>query len=191
MKATFEELENKHAGLVFGIFAFCAIAFGIDVSVELAIEINEKETISTLEFFHFAVEIVSVSALIFAAIFALRFYLNIRTTTQTVFNTASAIKSGFDTVIHQKFDVWQLTKSEKEICLLAIRGLSITEIATHRASKEGTIKAHLHKIYVKAHVNSRAELMSVIMDEMLSDHSFTASGSIEKDAIDLSNRLSA
>ena len=111
---------------------------------------------------------------------AISFYFNIRKSVKQLFSLTAAMRSGFDNVINEKFTIWKLTKTEQDIALLAIRGSSINEIAELRGSKEGTIKAHLHGIYTKAGVKTRPELMSLIMDEMLSEHSLSASGSIEK-----------
>jgi DNA-binding NarL/FixJ family response regulator len=132
------------------------------------------------ELLHFVLEILAVAGVVIASSMAISFYFNIRKSVKQLFSLTAAMRSGFDNVINEKFTIWKLTKIEQDIALLAIRGSSINEIAELRGSKEGTIKAHLHGIYTKAGVKTRPELMSLIMDEMLSEHSLSASGSIEK-----------
>lgn len=56
---------------------------------------------------------------------------------------------------------------ERNIAMYMLKGLSISEIATARATAEGTIKAQSSSIFRKTGVNSRTELMSLFMDEFL------------------------
>ena len=176
----FSELELNRAGFVFGTLAFCAMAFSLDVAIELTIEVIESEKFGFFELLHFVLEILAVAGVVVASSMAIRFYFNIRKSVAQLFSLTTAMRDGFDKVINDKFMSWELTKAEKDIALLAIRGSSINEIAELRGSKDGTIKAHLHGIYTKAGVKNRPELMSLIMDEMLTEHNFVASGSIEK-----------
>lgn len=52
-----------------------------------------------------------------------------------------------------------LTSREMEIVELVCRGLRNKEIADHFSLTEGTVKVHLHNVYRKLGVNSRAELI--------------------------------
>ena len=53
------------------------------------------------------------------------------------------------------------------MALLAVKGLSIAEIAQMRNTREGTVKAQNAAVYRKAGVSGRAELMSVFMEEIV------------------------
>ncbi len=80
------------------------------------------------------------------------------------------IASGaFETVLQEHFDQWALTASERDVARLAIKGLSIAEMADLRGSKEGTIKAHSAAIYRKAGVTGRLELLSLFIEEIMAD----------------------
>ncbi|MDP6952768.1 MAG: LuxR C-terminal-related transcriptional regulator [Alphaproteobacteria bacterium] len=70
-------------------------------------------------------------------------------------------------MLEEHFDRWALTPSERDVALLAIKGLSITEIAGVRETKEGTIKAQCNAVYRKAGVSGRPQLLSVFIEELL------------------------
>ena len=74
----------------------------------------------------------------------------------------------FQSVLTQHFDGWGLTPSERDVALLAIKGLSISEIAALRSTAEGTVKAQNAAVYRKAGVSGRAELLSVFIEEIVS-----------------------
>lgn len=65
------------------------------------------------------------------------------------------------------FSAWGLTASEQDVATFAIKGYSIAEIANLRGSSEGTIKTHLNAIYRKADVPGRAQLVSVLVEDLL------------------------
>jgi DNA-binding CsgD family transcriptional regulator len=69
----------------------------------------------------------------------------------------------------EHFDTWALTPSERDVALLAIKGLSISEIAEVRTTKEGTIKAQCNAIYSKAGVSGRQQLLSLFIEELMAD----------------------
>ena len=52
---------------------------------------------------------------------------------------------------------------------LAIKGLSIAEIAALRETKEGTIKAQSAAIYRKAGVTGRLQLLSLFIEELMAE----------------------
>lgn len=54
-----------------------------------------------------------------------------------------------------------LSPREREVFLLAVRGLSRREIADALYVSEGTIRTHLARIYRKLGVHSRAELIAI------------------------------
>ena len=72
-------------------------------------------------------------------------------------------------VMEHHFTEWQLTGSEREVCMLLVKGFPIPEIASLRGSAEGTIKAHLNNIYRKSGTRNQAELLSVLIDALVGD----------------------
>jgi DNA-binding CsgD family transcriptional regulator len=72
-------------------------------------------------------------------------------------------------LLEEQFDAWALTPSERDVALLAIKGLSIAEIARVRQTKDGTIKAQCNAIYSKAGVSGRQQLLSLFIEELMAD----------------------
>lgn len=75
----------------------------------------------------------------------------------------------FMALLHERFAEWGLTPSEKDVALFAIKGLSTAEIASVRATSEGTVKAQTNAIYRKAGVTGRPQLLSLFIDDLMRD----------------------
>ncbi len=65
------------------------------------------------------------------------------------------------------FTQWNLTAAEQDVAGFAIKGYSIAEIAGLRGSAEATIKAQLNAIYRKSGTQGRAQLVSVLVEDLL------------------------
>ena len=83
--------------------------------------------------------------------------------------TVKAASGAFQQLMEDYFDAWALTPSERDVALLAIKGLSIAQIAEVRQTKEGTIKAQCNATYRKAGVTGRPQLLSLFIDELMAD----------------------
>ena len=55
------------------------------------------------------------------------------------------------------------------MALFAIKGMSTQEIASLRATSEGTVKAQTNAIYRKAGVTGRPQLLSLFIDDLMDD----------------------
>ncbi|MBW6506603.1 MAG: helix-turn-helix transcriptional regulator [Rhodobacteraceae bacterium] len=75
----------------------------------------------------------------------------------------------FMTLLSERFDDWGLTPAERDVALFAIKGLSTAEIATMRATSEGTVKAQTNAIYRKAGVNGRGQLLSLFIEDLMAE----------------------
>ncbi len=83
--------------------------------------------------------------------------------------TLKAASGAFHQLMEDNFEDWSLTPSERDVALLAIKGLAIAEIAGARQTKDGTIKAQFSAIYRKAGVSGRTQLLSLFIDELMGD----------------------
>ncbi len=88
---------------------------------------------------------------------------------QTVENQLKAASGAFAELLNNHFNGWELTASEREVALFAIKGLDIAQIAELRQTKSGTIKAQLNAIYRKASVSGRPQLISLFIEELMSE----------------------
>lgn len=75
----------------------------------------------------------------------------------------------FMAVVSERFDAWGLTPAERDVALFSIKGLSQAEIAALRETSQGTVKAQSTAVYRKAGVNSRAQLLSLFIDDLMGD----------------------
>jgi DNA-binding NarL/FixJ family response regulator len=69
--------------------------------------------------------------------------------------------------IEARFDEWSLTRAERDVALFALKGCSLHEIATLRATSEGTVKAQTNAIYRKAGVTGRPQLISLFLEDLI------------------------
>ncbi|MEM7193404.1 MAG: LuxR C-terminal-related transcriptional regulator [Pseudomonadota bacterium] len=80
---------------------------------------------------------------------------------------ASRLLQGLGTEIDQQFEHWNLSKAEKEVALLLIKGISIKELAQFRGTSEKTVRQQASNIYAKANLENRAELAAFFLEDLL------------------------
>jgi DNA-binding CsgD family transcriptional regulator len=84
--------------------------------------------------------------------------------------TALSVASGaFADVLDAFFTRWALTPAERDVALMVLKGLENEQIAAARGSAVGTVRAQSTRIYAKAGVTSRSQLMSVFIEELLAE----------------------
>lgn len=76
-------------------------------------------------------------------------------------------------VIETQFDDWGLTPAERDVGMLALKGLDVAEIAGLRNAAQGTVRAQLTRIYAKAGVSGRAQFASWFVEDLLQDPTLT------------------
>jgi len=69
--------------------------------------------------------------------------------------------------ILDQFNLWQLTKSEKEVGLLLLKGYSLKEIALLRGTAEKTIRQQASSIYQKSGVSGRHAFSAWFIEDLL------------------------
>lgn len=79
-----------------------------------------------------------------------------------------AASGAFLEFLEDSFAAWRLTPAERDVAFLALKGLSISEIAALRATRDGTVKAQTAAVYRKAGVNGRAQLLSLFIEDLMS-----------------------
>ena len=70
-------------------------------------------------------------------------------------------------LIELRFAEWNLTRSESEVALFAIKGSTIPDIARLRGSAEGTVRSQLSQVYAKAGVANQTMLLAVFLDDLI------------------------
>ena len=79
-------------------------------------------------------------------------------------DTASA---AFAEVVDRRFDAWGLSPAERDVAWFAVKGFTTAEIAELRNTSESTVKAQTKAIYRKSGASGRAQLLSLLVDDIL------------------------
>lgn len=149
--------------------AGCAVFFLLDVMADLG-----AWNLVADGALHDGMELVAVAALIVGIALTTLEIRRVGNRQRRVEAQLKIASGAFLELLNEHFDGWALTPSERDVALLAIKGLSIAEIAEIRHTKvrhtkEGTIKAQCNAIYSKAGVSGRQQLLSLFIEELMAD----------------------
>lgn len=81
----------------------------------------------------------------------------------------AALSGAFMETVDRQFSAWGLTNAERDVAFCLLKGLSTLDIAGLRSTSEGTVKAQMNAVYRKAKVSNRAQLVSLFIDDLLSE----------------------
>ena len=154
--------RNPSLWVLFGLQLFCAVFFVLDAVLDfLGVEMSSgMRDVDTFEYF--------VAFALFCGVIMTGYQIR-RAERQAarLARQVAAVSDDFAVLLDQQFDAWNLTRSERDVALLAMKGLSVSEIAEARGTAEGTVKAHSSAVYRKAGVTGRMQLLSYFVDELL------------------------
>ena len=74
---------------------------------------------------------------------------------------------GLGAAIEAQFDRWKLTRAERDVALLMLKGLSHAEIAVTRNCTERTVRQQAQSVYAKANLSGRAALSAFFLEDLL------------------------
>lgn len=160
--------------LVLAVQSFCAVFFVVDVAVDFHLVGLDL---------HHAFEAVVALALIAGVVFG---GLEMRRTLERMRRAEAALSlasGAFGQMIDAYFERWGLTPAEREVALLALKGFEVSEIAGLRGAAGGTVRAQLARVYAKAGVSNRTQLVCLFIEDLL-DHPLTDGETTQK--VDLS-----
>lgn len=72
-------------------------------------------------------------------------------------------------VIREQFEAWSLTRSEQQVAMLLLKGLSLQEIAAVRDTREKTVRQHASNVYAKAGLEGRHALSAWFLEDLMSE----------------------
>ncbi len=145
-----------------GIQLVAALFFLIDVAMDWS-----EEGAGGTGLLHNGVELVAALGLLLGIVvlgLELRRLLDRHARMAATIRVASG---AFHELLEQRFTEWNLTPAERDVALLLVKGLSLAEIAGLRNSAEGTVKAHCNKVYGKAGVSGRTQLVSLFLEDLM------------------------
>jgi DNA-binding CsgD family transcriptional regulator len=163
--------------LVLLVQAFCAVFFSWDIITSIFGIRTAPISWEVRELMEIGAAVGLVLGVILGAIL-LRRALVQRNRAEERLRRASA---AFMDILHERFDAWGLTPSERDVALFAIKGMSTAEIAILRATSEGTVKAQTNAIYRKAGVGGRSQLLSLFIEDLMDDSGSASTGSASVD----------
>ncbi len=144
--------------IVLIVQVFCAVFFVADVAVDFHLVGLDL---------HHAFEAVVAIALIAGVVFG---GLEMRRTLERMRRAEAALSmaSGeFGQMIDAYFEGWGLTPAERAVALLALKGFEVSEIAGLRGAAGGTVRAQLARVYAKAGVANRTQLVCLFIEDLL------------------------
>ena len=71
----------------------------------------------------------------------------------------------FEAQLLSNFEIWDFTKSESEVAMLALKGHSNAEIGNHRGTSSTTVKSQFNSIYRKSGFSNRQQLVAFLFDQ--------------------------
>jgi DNA-binding CsgD family transcriptional regulator len=116
---------------------------------------------------HFIFEAVVTAALVLGIVFGA---YSLRRTIELLRAQDQALavaRGALSDVIDSQFSAWALTPAERDVGLLALKGLDVAEIAELRGAAQGTVRAQLTRIYSKAGVSGRAQFAAFFVEDLL------------------------
>lgn len=118
---------------------------------------------------HFIFEAIVTAALVMGVIFG-AFALRRTIELLRAQDQALAVARGaLSDVIDRQFQAWALTPAERDVGLLALKGLDVADIADLRGAAQGTVRAQLTRIYAKAGVSGRAQFAAYFVEDLLGE----------------------
>ncbi len=150
-------------GAVWGIQLLCAVFFVSDILISVL-----GLTVSPINWqVHELIEIGAALGLIIGVVVGAMLLRASNRRSDKIESQLRAASGAFMELLEDRFDEWGLTPAERDVALFAIKGLSTQDIASVRATSEGTVKAQTNAIYRKAGVTGRPQLLSVFIDELI------------------------
>lgn len=149
---------------VVALQALCAAFFLADVLGDLG-----RDPLPGLSLGHNILELGVVAALISGTIFGALELRRLLARQARIEDNLRAAGGAFGEVLEEHFSRWSLTGAERDVAIMTIKGFSTAEMAAVRGTAEGTIKAQSAAVYAKAGVTGRAQLLSLFIEELLSE----------------------
>jgi len=140
--------------------ALCAMFFIGDVVIDL----GQGDHLDDL---HLILEAIAALALSAGVIYLMRELRDLNNRMAAMELGIRAARGDMSNLIDAFFDQWRLTPSEREIALMVLKGIDNDSIAKMRGTAQSTVRAQCTRIYAKAQVDGRAQLLSIFMEELL------------------------
>jgi len=156
----------KYPALVWGLVAFQALC-GAYFLWEILASILGLPTLPLRWQTRELVQIGASLGLVLGAVMGISLAVSASRETKRATNARRVTSGEFSTLVEEYFATLSLTPAETEIAWFLLKGMSTSEIALLRETAEGTVKTQCTAIYRKAGVNSKSQLFSLLVEDVL------------------------
>ena len=115
---------------------------------------------------HFIIELIVFVGISVALVLGARDLRSLRARLVRESRRVRAFAGELAETIDEQMDEWRMTRSEKEVGWLIIKGYRFSEIAEARGVKESTARLQATSLYAKAGVSGRAEFVAEIIQPL-------------------------
>ena len=136
------------------------VFFGYDLAADVLLE-------GELGSLHFVIESIVFVGISVALVIGTRDLRSLRESLRREEERNRAFSGELAAVIDDRMEEWRLTRSEKDVAWMIIKGYRFTEIAEARGVKESTCRLQATSLYAKAGVSGRAEFVAEIIQPLL------------------------
>ena len=116
---------------------------------------------------HFVIELFVFIGVSMALVMGARDLRRLRARLARETQRNKAISGAIADNINEQMAEWRMTRSEREVAWLIIKGYRFAEIAEARGVKESTTRLQATSLYAKAGVSGRAEFVAEIFQPLL------------------------
>ncbi len=113
------------------------------------------------------VEIAAVLGLVLGAVLGVSLALTARREIARATSSQRLTAGKFTDEVKTRFRQMGLSPAETEVAWFLLKGMSLTEIAALRGTREGTVRAQSTALYRKAGVSGKAQFISLILEDLL------------------------
>ncbi len=144
--------------VILAVQALCAVFFVADVLTDVhSVGLD----------LHHAFEAAVALALVVGVVFGGREMRRTLERNRRAEAALSLASGAFAELVETYFARWELTPAEGEVALLALKGFEVADIAKLRGAAAGTVRAQLTRVYAKAGVSSRTQLVCLFIEDLL------------------------
>ncbi|MES2768823.1 MAG: helix-turn-helix transcriptional regulator [Bdellovibrionota bacterium] len=92
---------------------------------------------------------------------------NVRKSLEDYRKETQHLVKGLSLKIDEQLEKWEMTKAEKEIALLLLKGFANKEIADIRGTSEKTVTQQITAVYTKSGLRNRSEFAAFFLEDLL------------------------
>lgn len=116
---------------------------------------------------HFVIELIVFAGISAVLVIGTRDLRSLRESLRREAEVNRAFSGELAASIDERMDEWRLSRSEKDVAWMIIKGYRFSEIAAARGVKESTCRLQATSLYAKAGVSGRAEFVAEIFQPLL------------------------